>query len=94
MYGSIGSHGMSTAVDIIAPILGIAAIAAAFSPLAAVSFMAFNLLSTPCMAAVAAANSELRSRKWMAFALCFWTVTAWVVSFLIFQVGTLLGLGG
>lgn len=29
MYGSIGSHGMSTAVDIIAPILGIAAIAAA-----------------------------------------------------------------
>ena len=72
----------------------IAAIAAAFSPLAAVSFMAFNLLSTPCMAAVAAANSELKSRKWMAFALCFWTVTAWVVSFVIFQVGTLLGLGG
>ena len=29
MYGPIGSHGMSTAVDIIAPILGIAAIAAA-----------------------------------------------------------------
>lgn len=29
MYGSIGSHGMSTAIDIIAPILGIAAIAAA-----------------------------------------------------------------
>lgn len=29
MYGSIGSHGMSTAIDIIAPILGIAAIASA-----------------------------------------------------------------
>ncbi|MGI6161602.1 MAG: ferrous iron transport protein B [Christensenellales bacterium] len=69
-----------------------AALAATFSPLAAISFMAFNLLSVPCMAAVAAASAELNSRKWTWITIGFWMLTAWVVSFLIFNVGSLLGL--
>ncbi len=71
----------------------IVTIAAAFSPLAAVSYMAFNLLSVPCMAAVATANSELRSRKWTWITIAFWLGTAWVVAFLIYQIGSLLGIG-
>lgn len=66
-------------------------IAATFSPLAAISFMVFNLLCVPCMASVAAMRAEMNSAKWTAFAICFWFCTAWVVSFIIYNVGTILG---
>lgn len=69
-------------------------LAATFSPLAAISFMAFNLLSVPCMAAVAAAHGEMRSKKWTFITIGFWILTAYTVSFLIFNVGSLLGFGG
>lgn len=68
-----------------------AALAATFSPLAAVSFMLFNLLSVPCMAAVSALRSEMNSPKWTWFTIGFWFATAWVVSFLVFNAGRLLG---
>lgn len=69
-----------------------ATIAASFSPVAALSFMAFNLLSVPCMAAVGALRSEIGSKKWFWFTIAFWIVIAWVVSFLIFWGGTGLNL--
>ena len=69
-------------------------IATTFSPAAALAFMAFNLLSVPCMAAVAAAHGELGSKKWTALTIGFWIGTAWMVSFLVFNVATLLGFGG
>lgn len=68
-----------------------ATLAATFSPVAALSFMAFNLLSIPCMAAVATARVEMKSGKWFWGTLLFWMSSAWIVSFLIFRVGTLLG---
>lgn len=67
------------------------ALAETFDPLSAISFMFFNLLSVPCMAAVATANAELRSPKWTAITICFWLFTAWIVSFLIYNIGSLLG---
>lgn len=69
----------------------IATIGHTFSPLAALSFMAFNLLSIPCMAAVAALRAEMNDRKLFWITLGFWVGVAWIVSFLIFNVGTLLG---
>ncbi|MDR3050875.1 MAG: ferrous iron transport protein B [Oscillospiraceae bacterium] len=69
----------------------LAALAASFSPLAALSYMAFNLLSIPCMAAVAAMRAEMRSPRWTAVTLGVWVGTAWLVSFLIYNVGRLLG---
>ena len=68
-----------------------ATIAATFSPAAAVAFMAFNLLSVPCMAAVATANAEFKSAKWTWATIAFWIATAWIVSFVIYQAGSLLG---
>lgn len=65
-----------------------ASIAASFSPIAALSFMAFNLLSVPCMAAVGALRSEMTDKKFFWFTLALWIVAAWVVSFLIFWGGT------
>ena len=62
-----------------------------FTPLSAFSFMAFTLLYTPCVAAIAAVKQESNSYKW-ALTMCIITVTtAFVVSFLIFQIGLLLG---
>lgn len=66
----------------------IATISASFSPLAALSFMGFNLLSVPCVAALSALNSEMRSSKWTLFTISFWIAMAWFVSFLIFNIGT------
>ncbi len=69
----------------------LASLAASFSPLAALSYMAFNLLSIPCMAAVAAMRAEMRSGKWTAITIGIWVGTAWIVSFLIYNVGLLFG---
>lgn len=69
------------------------AIAGAFSPLAALSFMAFNLLCVPCIAAVAAMRAEMRDKHRFWGTLGFWIGTAWIVSFLIFSVGSLFGWG-
>ena len=64
-----------------------------FTPLSAVSFMAFTLLYTPCFAAIAAIKQETNSYKW-AFTMCGITlVTAYIVSFLIYNVGLLAGFG-
>lgn len=62
-------------------------LAAAFSPVAAVSYMAFNLLSVPCMAAVATAHAEMRSTRWTWITVAFWIATAWIVSFIIYRIG-------
>ena len=64
-----------------------------FTPLSAFSFMAFTLLYTPCFAAIGAIKQETNSYKW-ALTMCGITlVTAYVVSFLIYNVGLLAGLG-
>ncbi len=60
-----------------------------FTPLAAFSFMLFNLLCIPCMAAVATARSELKSRKWLWITIGFWMLTAYVVCLLVYQIGSL-----
>lgn len=55
---------------------------------AAIAFMAFNLLSVPCMAAVGAAYGELRSGKRIWGAVGYWMLVAYVVSALVFWIGT------
>ena len=64
-----------------------------FTPLSAYSFMAFTLLYTPCFATIGAIKQETNSYKW-ALTMCGITlVTAYIVSFLIFQIGGLAGFG-
>lgn len=55
-----------------------------------VAFMAFNLLTVPCMAAVGAASGELGSAKRTALAIVFWILTSYIVSMTIYLVGTYL----
>ena len=60
--------------------------------LAAVAYMAFVLLYTPCVAAIAAAKKELGTR-WMWMSVLGQFGIAWLVAFFIFQGGLLLGIG-
>lgn len=62
-----------------------------FTPLSALSFLAFTLLYTPCMAALAATKRELGSVKWTIVAIVFQTGTAWFVSMLVYQIGRAAG---
>ena len=64
-----------------------------FTPLSALSFMAFTLLYTPCIAAIGTIKQETNSYKWPLIMCAITLISAYVVSFLIFQIGTLMGFG-
>lgn len=61
--------------------------------LAAFAFLLFNLLDSPCLAAIAAMNNELKSRKWFWFAILFQNIFAWIVTFIVYQLGMLFAHG-
>ena len=64
-----------------------------FTPLSAFSFMAFTLLYTPCFAVIGAIKQETNSYRWALIMCAITLVTAFVVSFLIYNVGLLAGFG-
>lgn len=53
------------------------------------SFLVFNLLCAPCAAAMGAIAKELNSSKLTAFALCWQSVFAYIISLFIYQIGSL-----
>ena len=59
------------------------------SAVAAFSFLVFNLLDSPCLAAIAAMAQQLKSKKWLWFAIVYQNVFAYVVSLCIYQLGGL-----
>jgi len=61
-----------------------------FGPLNAYCVMVFCLLYIPCAATIGVIRRESGSWRWTAFSVCFQLAMAWVVSFLIYQVGSLL----
>ena len=63
------------------------------SQLAAYSFLVFNLLCAPCFAAIGAIRREMNSAKWTWFAIGYMTVMAYVMGFIINQLGGLLFYG-
>jgi len=64
-----------------------------YTPLTAFALMVFCLLYIPCLAAIGTIFQETHSLKWTLFAVSYTTAVAWIVSFLIYQGGRLLGLG-
>jgi ferrous iron transport protein B len=60
-----------------------------FSPLAAFSFMLFILTYFPCIGVVAAIRRESGSWKWAVFVVVYTTSIAWLLSFTVYQVGSL-----
>ncbi|WAA09028.1 ferrous iron transport protein B [Fervidibacillus albus] len=68
-------------------------VAQSFTPLSAYSFLVFALLYLPCLATVATIKKETGSVKWTSFAVVYPFVIAYLVSFVIYQGGKLLGFG-
>lgn len=57
------------------------------TPLVAYGYMLFVLIYFPCIATVVAIKNESGSWKWAAFTICYTTLLAWIVAFLVHQVG-------
>ncbi|MCD6555878.1 MAG: ferrous iron transport protein B [Bacteroidales bacterium] len=60
-----------------------------FSPLVSISFLIFILVYFPCVAVVAAVKKESGSWKWAAFLVFYTTSLAWLLSFAVYQIGSL-----
>ena len=63
------------------------ALQAHYTPLAAYSFMVFNLLCAPCFAAMGAIKREMNSAKWTCIAIGYQTLYAYAASFVVYQLG-------
>ena len=79
VFGALSTNG--NAQDSFAAIMG--------TPLAAYSFMAFNLLCAPCFAAMGAIKREMNNWKWTAFTITYMCLFAYATSFCIYQLGLL-----
>jgi ferrous iron transport protein B len=66
---------------------------AAIPPLAAYSFLVFNLLCAPCFAAIGAIKREMNNAKWFWFAIGYQTLFAYVVALCVYQLGMLFSNG-
>ncbi|MBN1881639.1 MAG: ferrous iron transport protein B [Deltaproteobacteria bacterium] len=64
-----------------------------YNPLIGFCIMLFCLISAPCMATIAITKRESNSWKWALFQLFALTALAWVLTVLVYQVGSLLGIG-
>jgi ferrous iron transport protein B len=64
-----------------------------YTPLVGFCIMLFMLISAPCMATIAVTKRESNSWKWALFQLGGLTVMAYVLTLLVFQAGSILGIG-
>lgn len=75
---SVGEAGLSTAI------------AQNFTALSAYSLMVLTLLYTPCVATLGAIKRETNSWKWTIFSAVYTFVLAWIIAFIVYQVGNLI----
>lgn len=64
-----------------------------YTPLVAYVLMIFTLLYVPCLASIAVIKRETNSWKWPLFTMGYTVTLAWVISFLVYRGGLLLGIG-
>ena len=65
-------------------------VAADYTPIAAFAFMVVNLLCAPCFAAIGAIKREMNNRKWTWAAIGYMTLWAYVLAFIVYNVGGLI----
>jgi ferrous iron transport protein B len=65
-----------------------------YSPLMAIALMVFIMIYIPCIATLAMVKKELGSWKWPLFQAGYTLLVAFVMAVGIYQIGSLLGLGG
>jgi ferrous iron transport protein B len=62
-----------------------------FTPLTAVSLMVFYVFALQCVSTVAVVRRETNSWKWPVFQWLYMAALAWVLAFMTYQGGKLLG---
>jgi len=62
-----------------------------FTPLVCLCLMIYYVFAMQCMSTVAVVRRETNSWKWPLFQIAYMTGTAWIITFLVYQVGTLFG---
>lgn len=65
----------------------------AITKAAALAYLMFNLFTPPCFAAIGAMNSEMKSTKWLLGGIGLQFAVGYTVSFLVYQIGTLVSEG-
>ena len=60
------------------------------SSIAAFSFLLFNLLDSPCLAAISTIAKEMNSKKWTAAALIYQNVFSYCITLMVFQFGSII----
>ena len=75
------------AKEIVASTMGVLGGLESITPLAAYCYLLFVLLYFPCIATIAAIKNETGSWRWAVFSAVYTTLTAWVVSAVVYQVG-------
>lgn len=58
-----------------------------FTPLVGIAFMLFVLIYFPCTATIIAIGRESGSWKWSVFSIIYSCSLAWLVAFIVYQVG-------
>ena len=90
-------YGVTTFIDTeeLALIGGASEVAAIFgiTKAAALACLMFNLFTPPCFAALGAMNSEMKDRKWFWSGVALQFATGYAVSFLVYQIGTMITAG-
>ncbi len=61
-----------------------------FTPIIALSFVVFILIYFPCIGVIATISRESGSWKWAVFTIFYTTFLAWVMSFVVYQVGNII----
>jgi ferrous iron transport protein B len=64
-----------------------------FTPLIAVCLMIYYVLAMQCMSTVAVVRRETNGWKWPLFQIAYMTGLAWIVTFMVYHVGQILGMG-
>ena len=90
LTGLIAKESVVATFEILLPEGGLQAL---FTPLSAYAFMIFTLLYMPCIAAFSAIRREMNNWRWTLTAVLYQTGVAWLISFLVYQGGRLLGFG-
>ncbi|MBR4920616.1 MAG: ferrous iron transport protein B [Prevotella sp.] len=77
------------AKEIVASTVGVLGGLEQLTPLIAYSYLLFVLLYFPCIATIIAIKNETGSWRWAGFAAVYTTIIAWIVSAIVYQIGSL-----
>lgn len=88
LMGLLAKEGIVSVLGVLTP-----DVSQIFTPLSGFSFLVFNLLCLPCVAAITAMWRELQSPAWFTFAVLYRTLFAYAVSFCIYHLGLLFTTG-